>query len=294
VRIALWNSANIYSEDGKTLLATIAQGQDITERIKAEEVLKRDKDSIEKLVVQRTAELINAHVELDRSKRLSDIGTLAAAVAHELRNPLGVIRTAVYNIRRKNQNNNLDSHLANIEKKISESNQIINNLLDYSRIKTPQLENTSIYSVLEECIGFEKEKYASKNIGFLTRLDAISDIHLQIDPLQIRQVFSNIIDNACQAIEKEKGVLEVSATLDEGKQNVIISFKDNGIGIEKEDIARLFEPFFTRKSKGTGLGLTICNELIKLHNGKITIESVPGEGTSVLVALPGEGLKRNE
>jgi two-component system NtrC family sensor kinase len=167
-------------------------------------------------------------------------------------------------------------------------------LLDYSLIKTPQLENTSIYSVLEECIGFEKEKYASKNIGFLTRLDAISDIHLQIDPLQIRQVFSNIIDNACQAIEKEKGVLEVSATLDEGKQNVIISFKDNGIGIEKKDIARLFEPFFTRKSKGTGLGLTICNELIKLHNGKITIESVPGEGTSVLVALPGEGLKRNE
>ena len=134
----LWNSANIYARDNATLLATIAQGHDITERKIAEEVLKRDKDTIEKLVVKRTQELLNVQVELERSKRLSDIGTLAATVAHELRNPLGVIRTAVYNIKRKAKNEALESHLSNIQKKVSDSDRIINDLLFYARIRLPQ------------------------------------------------------------------------------------------------------------------------------------------------------------
>jgi len=262
------------------------------ERAKAEQALKRDKDMIEKLVVKRTRELLDVQVELERSKRLSDIGTLAATVAHELRNPLGVIRTAVYNIKRKNQNNNLDSHLANIEKKISESNQIINNLLDYSRIKTPHFEKTKICALLDEGIETEKEKYINKKIEFVRRLGPIQDTYVEADPLQIKEVFNNILDNACQAMDKAEGRIEISGKRDD-ENNVIISFKDNGIGIEKEDIARLFEPFFTRKSKGTGLGLTICKELVKLHNGKIIVESVPGKGTSVLITLPGGGLRQH-
>jgi len=290
VRIVLWNSANIYARDNATLLATIAQGHDITERKIAEEALKRDKDTIEKLVVKRTQELLNAQVELERSKRLSEIGTLAATVAHELRNPLGVIRTAVYNIKRKAKDDIFDSHISNIEKKISESNQIINNLLDYSRIKVPVFEKIKVYAILKECVNIAKDRYEKKNINFIKDIEPVKNLNIEADPLQLKEIFNNILDNACQAIDKDPGRIDVSAARD-GDKNVIISIKDNGGGIEQEDIKRLFEPFFTRKSKGRGLGLTICNQLIGLHNGRIGIESSPGKGTKVTGTLPVGGVK---
>jgi signal transduction histidine kinase len=108
---------------------------------------------------------------------------------------------------------------------------------------------------------------------------------MQADPLQLKEVFNNILDNACQALDKESGCINVSAALD-GNKNVIITIEDNGAGIEPEDIKRLFEPFFTRKSKGTGLGLTICNQLVGLHNGRIDVESSLGRGTIVKLTLP--------
>ncbi|MCB4791498.1 MAG: MEDS domain-containing protein [Elusimicrobia bacterium] len=273
-----------YDDLGKPV-KSIGAVQDITEQRMAEEVLKRDKETFEKLVNDRTNELINAQLELSKSKRLSDIGTLAATVAHELRNPLGVIRTAVYNIKRKSQGLPLESHINNIEKKISESDQIINNLLSYSRIKMPHYEKVKIYYLIDECITFAKERFENKNISFLKEIEPIREISVDIDPFQMREVFNNIVDNACHAVEPVKGRITVSASLSrDGRLD--ISFKDNGTGISKEDLNKIFEPFFTRKSKGTGLGLTICKELVDLHGGKLKIDSVENKGTKVTVSIP--------
>lgn len=116
------------------------------------------------MVEEKTFELVAAQLDLEQAKRLSDIGVLAATVAHELRNSPATINIAVSNIKRKAKNPDLDKHLRNIEKKIAESNQIINNLLFYSRIKSPSYEKVNIMSIIEECVNVAKKTVA---VGFV-------------------------------------------------------------------------------------------------------------------------------
>jgi signal transduction histidine kinase len=107
---------------------------------------------------------------------------------------------------------------------------------------------------------------------------------METDANQIREIFLNILNNACQAITAPTGKVELKAQREGDMINVTV--QDTGGGIAQEDLDRVFEPFFTRKSKGTGLGLTICNELVNMHQGKIKIKSQVGEGTVVSVLLP--------
>jgi PAS domain S-box-containing protein len=277
-------TGNVIRDENNRAIRMLGVVKDITEHKQAEEVLKRDKETFERLVNERTQELLHAQAELDKAKRLSDIGTLAATVAHELRNPLGVIKTASYNIRRKRKSFLIDKHLDNIEKKISESNQIIDNLLSYSRIKIPTYEKIEIYELLNECISFMKKRVYNQNISIFKNYAPMKKKFIDGDPLQIREIFNNILTNAYQSISNKKGKIEVM-TRDAGKNLFEINISDNGIGIDEEDLEKIFQPFFTRKSKGTGLGLTICNELVRLHGGKIDIKSKKGEGTTVTITL---------
>jgi|GEM_PF-1029035 len=231
-------------------------------------------------------ELMKTQKELSDAKRLSDIGTLAATVAHELRNPLGVIQTAVYNITRKRTNPLIDKHLINIEKKIMESNQIINNLLIYSRIKKPQYECVSVYGLIEECVENTKNRYKNHAVSIEKRYSSLKDIEAELDPVHFKEIINNILNNSFQAINKDDdGRVEVAASV-ENRGTFKISIADNGIGISPQDLSRVFEPFFTKKSKGTGLGLVICKELINLHNGDIYISSEEGIGTTVESVFP--------
>lgn len=221
--------------------------------------------------------------ELEQSRRLSDIGTLAATVAHELRNPLAAIGMASFNIRRKAKNPDLDKHLANIEKKIYESDQIINNLLYYSRIKPPHYELVDICDIVKECAA-EKKKQFKNMISISVMIKALKDALIGADPLQIREVFSNIIDNACDAVVARKGRIKITI-IEEGSY-IKVSIADNGQGIEKECLSRVFDPFFTTKAKGTGLGLSVCSQIITMHKGLIEIQSQSEKGTVVTISLP--------
>jgi PAS domain S-box-containing protein len=256
---------------------------DITDRKLAEEVLKRDKDSLVQLVDERSKELIKTQKELKHFSRLADIGTLAATVAHELRNPLGVIHLAAYNLKRERNELNTNKHLVNIEKKVWEGNQIIDNLLSYARIKIPNYENVHIVNILEECATSVQGRFGEKGIVIEKNYGEGLDL-IEADPNQIREIFLNILNNACQAMPLSGGMVELNAQKDGGM--IKVSVKDTGSGIAEEDLDKIFEPFFTRKSKGTGLGLTICNELVNLHQGKIEIKSQIGQGTIVCVLLP--------
>jgi len=278
-------AGNVVRDKNNKAIRMLGIVKDITERKHADEVLKRDKETFEKLVSEKTHELFKTQAELDKAKRLSDLGILAATVAHELRNPLGVIKIAAYNIRKKRENSLLDKHLDNIEKKVLESGQIINNLLNYSRIKIPSYEKIQIYDILNECITFTKRRFHKQNVSIVKKFKSRKKKLIEADPLQIREIFNNVLTNAYQSVSNKKGKIEISER-DDGKGSIEIIFKDNGMGIDKEDLERVFEPFFTRKSKGTGLGLTICNELVNLHSGRIDINSKKGKGTSVTVSLP--------
>lgn len=278
-------TGGVMRDENNKAIRMLGVVRDITLRKKAEEVLKRDKESFERLVNERTEELLRVQEELDKAKRLSDLGTLAATVAHELRNPLGVIKTASYNIRRKRKNSLIDKHIDNIEKKVLESEQIINNLLGYSRLRIPSYEKVQINDVANECVTFAKKRFHKQNVSIIKKLKSTRNRLIEADPLQVREIFNNILTNAYQSISRKKGKIEIGAGFDR-KGFIRITISDNGMGIEREDLGRVFEPFFTRKSKGTGLGLTICKELVSLHSGKIDIKSKKGEGTTVTVSLP--------
>ncbi|MHB9154270.1 MAG: ATP-binding protein [Endomicrobiales bacterium] len=258
--------------------------KDITEWKKAEDVLLRDRNSLKNIVRKKTEELLGARTELENARRLSDIGVLAATIAHEIRNPLAAIKTATYNIRRKSRNSALESHLAHIDKKVMESDQIIRNLLSYSRIKLPNYEWVQIVTLLNECIDSVAVKYSRGNTVFRTELDCRPDDLIEADPVHLKVLFGNLLDNACQSLPDRAGTVYLRACIRDGE--LAVSVEDTGIGIDPEDLQRISEPFFTRKSKGIGLGLTICHQIIHLHNGRITVASEKNKGTSVTVTLP--------
>jgi PAS domain S-box-containing protein len=279
------SAKQIVYEGEKAILGIVT---DITKLKEAEQVLKRDKETFERFVREKTDELIRAQEKLQNAKRLSDIGTLAATVAHELRNPLAVIQTASYNIRRKNRNPSLDKHLDNIKKCISESNQIINNLLFYSRIKSPKHEKINIYDILNECIVLEEERYYKENLLIHKNIKSLKNIYIEADRLQMKELFINILNNAYDALTENGigngGRMEIVGSYNDS-DFIKVYFKDNGSGISKGDLKRVFEPFFSKKSKGTGLGLAVCNQIIGLHEGEIEIDSEKGKGTTITVRL---------
>ncbi len=259
---------------------------DISERKAAENVLKRDRETFERLVRERSRELVEAHMELEKSKRLSDIGLLAATVAHELRNPLAAITMAVYNMRKKAKNPDLDRHLDNIGKKVNESSQIIDNLLFYSSIKPSKFETVSIIEVIEESVEACLEKSAKK-VSVIRSIEDLSGVKIEVDPTQMKEVLNNILNNAIDSIPGEAGEIAIESRETDARF-VRFGIRDNGEGMAGNTLARAFDPFFTTKARGTGLGLTVCRQILDMHGGSIDIESKVGIGTTVKLALPRE------
>lgn len=280
-----WVREKAYLEFDKkgALLAGFGITQDITSLKKAEEILRRDKEVLEKLVHEKAQELTASQKEIDRVKRLSDIGTLAATVAHELRNPLADIGLLAYHINKIIKDPRVEGDLNTINRRISEADQIINNVLLYSKIKIGRFQTVKINSILKECIDGATGRISGQNITVNVKIDRTKNLTISADPLQIKEVFSNILNNAFDALNKNAGIIDIESQFNDSTVSILI--KDNGEGIEKEHLRKVFEPFFTTKTKGTGLGLAVCYQIILLHDGSITIESDKGKGTTVIVTL---------
>ena len=279
-------SYNPIRDPGGTVTGVAIFARDFTYRKKAEDILKRDKKTLQKLVRERSAKLMEIQTEMERSKSLSDIGTLAATVAHELRNPLAGINLATAIIKRKSADNIIEQQLQGIDKMVEESGQIIDNLLSYSRLKLPQRKNLNAHSLLEECTSTLQHVRVKKNIVISKHIDSLEDVPISADPVQIREVFTNILNNAADAVPDSGGEMDVRARV--YHDLIRIHITDNGHGMAKEDLKKVFEPFFTTKAKGTGLGLTVCRQIVKMHGGFINIKSRKGKGTSVIITLPRE------
>lgn len=236
-------------------------------------------------------ELINTRAELDRAKRLYDIGLLAATVAHELRNPLAAIGIATHNIRRKANNPDLDKNLANIDKKVAESDRIISNLLFYSRIKSPQYEKINMFNLVEECVE-EFSRKVKKELNLVKDTRSIENDIIEADPFQLKEVFSNILDNAYDAIPAEKGEIKIISNNEDKYINICI--EDNGCGIGSDIVDKIFDPFFTTKANGTGLGLPVCRQIVNMHGGEIGVRNDAEKGTSIFIRLPKERKKERK
>lgn len=216
----------------------------------------------------------------------AELQRLVSALAHELRNRLGMIQSAVYNIKHKAANPLIDSSVDKIERQIDEASRTINGLVDFSRIKTPAFERTDIYDLLEECVDEVQIKFFERNVVVIKKYSDVQGKHLDADQAQIKLLMTCLLSNAREALLETQGAVEVIASYDGIDGQLAIVIRDNGVGIGPENLQKIGEPFFSTKSGNVGLGLNMCQKIADLHGGRLKVESEIGAGTTVTVLFP--------
>jgi two-component system nitrogen regulation sensor histidine kinase GlnL len=232
--------------------------------------------------------------DLKRADRLAMMGTLAAGLAHEIRNPLGGIKGAAQLLRRSiDANSSLRDYTDIMIREVDRVNKLIEQLLDLSRPPQLTLTPVNIHEILDDVLLLEAQTAGERKVTIKKRFDP-SLPPIRGDRAQLTQVFLNLVKNAFQAMDKP-GSLTITTRLETdyyvreqgtGRNRFIwAEISDEGAGIKEEDLARIFSPFFTTKNTGTGLGLAICYGIIKEHGGIIRVESCEGKGTTFKVSL---------
>jgi signal transduction histidine kinase len=228
--------------------------------------------------------------------KLSSIGQLAAGVAHEVNNPLGMILgyTQLL-IRGEEAGTQRYDDLRTIEKHTRTCKTIVERLLNFARSTQTLREPGDIHQVIEEVIGLLKRPLELDNILLETDFDNRVP-PLPLDKEKMRQVFMNLLVNARQAIGKQ-GKIRIITRYDTEREEVMIQVMDNGCGIQPENFHRIFDPFFTTKTtgEGTGLGLSVSYGIVQDHKGQILVNSEPGKGSTFSLILPNlaAGMDRN-
>ena len=254
-RVYLWNLSPFIEDESTGTVKVIACGHDITDY---------------KRVLQ----------ELIGKKSLAQLGEMAAVVAHEIRNPIAGISGALRIIANRLPSGEEDLTIINeIIDRLTNLNQIVNDLLVFARPTEPDLKRVPFNYLLEDCLRLLGEDPAFAHVAVeLSGVECLIDC----DPKMLQGVATNILLNAAQAMKGE-GKIEVQVL--EGEKSWHMSFKDNGPGIPKEIQDKLFEPFITTKTRGTGLGLAIAKRVAEQHRGELTFESSP-RGTCFSLVLP--------
>ncbi|MFH2104376.1 MAG: PAS domain S-box protein [Chloroflexota bacterium] len=263
---------------------------DITERQRVEERIRRLNSELESLVEERTRELRLAQEQLVQEERLAVLGRLAAGIGHELRNPLGVISNAVFYLRGilPQTDPKVNEYFSIIEDESQIAEKIIRGLLDFSHPLQPDRGPVSVPELVERSLGVSPPP---ADIQVRLHLPArLPPVH--VDHRQIEQALGNLLINAYQAMP-QGGRLTIraeKATLD-SPQNpaqpaIALHIIDTGTGVLPEFIDQLFEPLFSTKARGIGLGLPIARKLAQANGGRIDARSTPGEGSSFTIYLP--------
>lgn len=232
--------------------------------------------------VDELAALNTELIELRNIEKFAVTGRISRTIAHEVRNPLTNINLAAEQL--KNEipvNNDVALLFEMIARNSNRINQLISDLLNATRITDLNFEKVCINDVIDKSLEFAKDRIELKNITIQKHYnEAIKPLMLNQEKIII--AFLNLIVNSLEAMD-EKGILTITSTTSNNR--CIVKFSDNGKGILKEDLGRLFEPYFTTKEKGTGLGLTNTQNIILAHNGSIQVESEPGKGSAFTVVF---------
>jgi signal transduction histidine kinase len=260
--------------------------------VSAQKELQKWNSELERRVQERTRDLKEAQEQLIAQEKLAALGQMASVVGHELRNPLAVMNNSIYFLKTKlvallnpadtDQDPKIQKHLNIIESEIAKSNTIIRDVLDFSRQRALKLTPQKVDELVAKAI--ERIQFPP-NVGHKQDLQ-LGGIEVPLDEDEIRQVLVNLMENACQAMTSG-GTLNVGTK--SHAEEVEITIADTGCGIPQEHLSKIFAPFFTTKSRGTGLGLAVVKKIIERHQGTIGVESKIGEGTAFRIRLPLRG-----
>ncbi len=263
------------------LIATIKKGEfNIKSNIKASpeivEVAETLKDLAESLN-QKNIELKRSYELMAEHKTLAELGKFAMVVAHEIKNPLGIIKGASQIFKKENIDTETKLEMLQfIEEEVERLDNLVKDFMAISKSKEPYLKEIDIKNFLENLV--EKLKLMFSNVKIIANINC-SNLK-KIDDVLLSQILTNLIKNS---VEANANKIEISCF--EKDKKWVIKIKDNGKGISKEELNKIFEPFYTNKEKGTGLGLVIVKNYVKLLNGFINVKSEIGKGTEFQISF---------
>ncbi|HDS09843.1 MAG TPA: HAMP domain-containing sensor histidine kinase [Firmicutes bacterium] len=241
------------------------------------------------IILDDVTEKVFLEERLSQSQKLAALGEFSAAIAHEIRNPLGIIKVSASSV--KENIDRSDSSYKLLDFIIGETDRlakVVEKLLNFARPKKIEKEFTDLKDMIRSFIKYGMQNLKEKNIEFQEEFgDDLPKV--MIDRTQFSEVMINMIDNAIDSIpEDKKGIIKISTKFFPKNNKVQIRIKDNGIGMKENDKIHIFEPFFTTKDLGTGLGLTISHKVVENHNGSITVETEMNKGSEFIILIPAE------
>ncbi|MGO8991061.1 MAG: GAF domain-containing protein [bacterium] len=246
--------------------------------------LKAFSQQMEEKIQKTTADLRKTEAQLIRSEKLAALGQLAAGIAHEIRNPLTSINILIHSLTENFPPESARREdLRVIEEEIRRINEIVDQFLRFARPAPPRLQKADALSIFEETLQLLRPQMEKYRIIVQKEFQVLRPISM--DREQMKQVILNLFLNAVQAMPNGGRLTLRGQVLEDGHW-VTLSVQDSGMGIRSENMDKLFDPFFSTKEGGVGLGLSIAHRIIDQHHGKIEVESAPGKGTLLTVWLP--------
>jgi two-component system sensor histidine kinase PilS (NtrC family) len=235
-------------------------------------------------IFQDLTQLKKLEAGIKQKEKWAAIGELSSSIAHEIRNPLASLKGSIELLKEDTVAENYKERLMEIAlQEMDRLNRIITDFLTYSRPTPPELQKIDIHKLLDETLDLLENVHQGDNVVSLRKTYTTGPIEATVDPQKMRQVFWNLGINA---IESMPGGGTLTVSVEDSESTVTIAFQDSGSGIEEKDIEKIFYPFFTTKERGTGLGLAIAYRIVEEHEGRLTVNSKPGLGTTFEVILP--------
>ena len=232
------------------------------------------------LLIRNVTQIRLLEKEVAKSRYLNSIGSLAAGVAHEIRNPLSSIKGFAVYFKERLSGNTDDQQTADIMiQEVERLNRVVSQLIEFARPLELKRENVQMAELVQHAVKLIAADAKKKQISI--EIEAAAEISpVEVDSDKIKQVLLNIFLNSLAALQ-DGGKLKIKLSSRANNLEVIIS--DNGAGIEKMDLPRIYDPYFTSKPAGTGLGLAVVQKIMEAHGGNISLESVAGKGTEVFL-----------
>ncbi len=223
--------------------------------------------------------------EVEQTEKLKSVSILASGIAHEIKNPLTAIKTFTEYLPQKLNDKEFLQKFSNIVgHEVERIDSLVHELLEFAKPTPLNLKKIQVVDLVDNTLGFLNSRFLKQKVAIVRNYQHLHDVYTHADTNRLRQALLNIFLNAIDAME-EGGTLTVS--LENIEKNIRLSIEDTGMGIDKKDLKHIFDPFYTKKDHGVGLGLSITQRIIHDHGGKIFATSVPGKGTTLAIELPG-------